>query len=183
MEREAFVGRERELRQLDGLLHRALAGQGAVCFVTGEAGSGKTALVTEFARRAEETHVDLVIAIGGCNAQTGIGDSYLPFREVLGLLTGDVEAKLAQGTITQKTAGRLRDFLRISGQTLVEIGPDLIGIFVPGAKLAVRAATFAADKAGWLERLDKLEERRPVSAMLSRLPANRMRSRGNCGRR
>ncbi len=174
MEREVFVGRERELRQLDGFLHRALAGQGTVCFVTGEAGSGKTALVTEFARRAEETHADLVIAIGGCNAQTGIGDPYLPFREVLGLLTGDVEAKLAQGTITQKTAGRLRDFLRISGQTLVEIGPDLIGIFVPGAKLAVRAATFAADKAGWLERLEKLEERSAVVAGGHRLDQSRI---------
>jgi len=174
MEREAFVARDRELRQLDGFLHRALAGQGAVCFVTGEAGSGKTALVAEFARRVEETHADLVIAIGGCNAQTGIGDPYLPFREVLGLLTGDVEAKLAQGTITQKTAGRLRDFLRISGQTLVEIGPDLIGIFVPGAKLAVRAATFAADKAGWLERLEKLEERRAVVAGGPRLDQSRI---------
>ncbi|MFQ5342188.1 MAG: HNH endonuclease, partial [Anaerolineae bacterium] len=25
-----------------------------------------------------------IVAIGDCNAQTGIGDPYLPFREVLG---------------------------------------------------------------------------------------------------
>ncbi|MFQ5595325.1 MAG: AAA family ATPase, partial [Anaerolineae bacterium] len=155
----------RELAQLNGFLDKALAGHGTVCFVTGEAGAGKTALVTEFARRAQDEHDDLLVAIGDCNAQTGIGDPYLPFREVLGLLTGDVEARLAQGAITQENAGRLRDFLRISGQALVDLGPDLIEVFVPGASLATRAGTFVAGKAlsrgeargiSWLDRLEEL---------------------------
>jgi tetratricopeptide (TPR) repeat protein len=164
MERKVFVARESQLEQLDGYLNSALAGQGQVCFVTGEAGSGKTALVAEFARRSEEAHKDLVIAIGNCNAQSGIGDPYMPFREVLGLLTGDVEAKLTQGAITKKSADRLRDFFRLSGQALVELGPDLIETFVPGSKLAARAATFVADKAGWLEKLEKLKARKEVDA-------------------
>jgi ABC-type oligopeptide transport system substrate-binding subunit len=158
MDRQIFVARESELEQLGGFLNRTLAGQGQVCFVTGAAGSGKTALVTEFARRSEEAHSNLVIAIGNCNSQSGIGDPYLPFREVLGLITGDVEAKLIQGAITQKNADRLRDFFRVSGQALVELGPDLIGTIVPGTGLAARAATFVADKAGWLERLDARKE-------------------------
>jgi len=41
--------------------------------------------------------------VGECNAQTGIGDPYLPFREVLGLLTGDVEARLARGASPRRT--------------------------------------------------------------------------------
>lgn len=45
MEKQAFVGRERELAQLNAYLDRALAGHGRVCFVVGEAGSGKTGLV------------------------------------------------------------------------------------------------------------------------------------------
>ncbi|MFQ5792775.1 MAG: ATP-binding protein, partial [Acidobacteriota bacterium] len=81
MTEQVFVARERELAQLQTFLDRALAGQGQVCFVTGEAGAGKTALVTEFARRAQERHEDLLVAIGDCNAQTGIGDPSLPFRE------------------------------------------------------------------------------------------------------
>lgn len=166
-ERHIFVARERELEQLNEFLNTALAGQGQVAFVTGEAGSGKTALVTEFARRAEEAHVDLIVAIGNCNAQTGIGDPYLPFREVLGLLTGDVEAKLAQGVITQKNAGRLRDFLRVSGQALVELGPDLIDIFVPGAGLVAKAGAFAAEQVGWLEKLEQLVPRRRESVAQS----------------
>lgn len=114
-----FVARESQLSRLNELLSQALAGQLAVCFVTGEAGSGKTALVTEFARRAEQADHDLVYTIGECNAQTGIGDPYLPFREILSLLTGDVERKLADGAITEENGRRLRRFLRSSGKALV----------------------------------------------------------------
>jgi adenylate cyclase len=154
-----FVARERELGQLDGFLDRALTGQGTVCFVTGEAGSGKTALVTEFARRAQQQHKDLVVAVGQSDAQTGAGDAFLPFREVLGQLTGDVEAELARGAITQENAGRLRKLLVLSGEALVEVGPDLVGVFVPGVGLATRVAAFAAEKVGWLEKLERLAGR------------------------
>jgi adenylate cyclase len=159
MVQQVFVARERELERLDGFLQRALAAQGAVCFVTGEAGSGKTALVTEFTRRAQEAHEDLVVAMGQSDAQTGIGDPYLPFREVLGQLTGDVDAKLAQGAITDENASRLRKLLAFSGRALVEVGPDLIELFVPWAGLATRAASFAADKVGWLDRMEQLVTR------------------------
>ncbi len=155
-----FVARERELEQLNNFLDRALAGHGQVCFVTGEAGAGKTALVTEFARHVQAQHDDLLVAIGDCNAQTGIGDPYLPFREILGMLTGDIEGRLAQGAITRENASRLRDFFRISAQALVELGPDLIEVFVPGVALATRAGTYLAGKAGWLEHLEELTQRK-----------------------
>ncbi|MBU1878897.1 MAG: AAA family ATPase, partial [Chloroflexi bacterium] len=74
-----FVAREHELAQLAGYLDQARAGAGRVVFVIGEAGSGKTALVKEFARRALATHDELVVAGGRCNAPTGSGDPYLPF--------------------------------------------------------------------------------------------------------
>lgn len=153
---QVFVAREHELAQLQTFLDRALAGHGQVCFVTGEAGAGKTALVTEFARCAQVQHDDLIVAVGQGDAQTGVGDPYLPFREVLGLLTGDVESKLAQGAITQENAGRLRGFLRVSGQALVEYGPDLVDIFVPGGALATRAGARLARRSGWMDRLDAL---------------------------
>jgi len=161
-ERSVFVARERELAQLNHSLDKTIAGQGQVCFVTGEAGSGKTALVTEFAHRAENAHPDLIVAIGNCNARTGVGDPYLPFREVLGLLAGDVEAKLAQGTITQENANRLRGLLRWSWNALLEFGPDLIDIFVPGIKVATKVAKFVADQTGMLDRVEKLTERKTL---------------------
>jgi adenylate cyclase len=70
---QPFVARERELSQLQTFLARALDARGRVVFVTGEAGSGKTASLREFTRGAQDAHTDLVVAVGECNAQTGIG--------------------------------------------------------------------------------------------------------------
>jgi transcriptional regulator with XRE-family HTH domain len=116
-----FVAREAELAQLDGYLDLALAGQpapgqsvgpgGRVAFVLGGAGRGKTALVQEFTRRAQARQADLVAAGGNCNAYSGVGDPYLPFREILGLLTGDVEARWAAGAMSQAQAQRLWDLI------------------------------------------------------------------------
>lgn len=163
MEKHVFVACDRELGQLNGYLDLALEARGQICFLVGEAGSGKTALLGEFARRAQRQHADLVVAAGQSDAQTGAGDAYLPFRELLGQLTGDVEAKLAQGAITETNASRLRKLLGLTSQALVELGPDLIGVFVPGAGLATRAAVYLAEKVGWLDRLEKLsqKEQRP----------------------
>ena len=48
-ERSLFVARDIEISQMNGFLEKALAGKGQVIFVKGEAGSGKTALIQEFA--------------------------------------------------------------------------------------------------------------------------------------
>ncbi len=164
VERPVFVARERELAQLDRFLELALAGQGRVVFVTGEAGSGKTALVQEFSRRAQDVHADLIVASGNCNAHTGIGDPYLPLREILGLLTGDVEARWAAGVMTGEHARRLWNMLPLTAQALVQTGPDLIDTFVPCAALLERAMTHAPRRPDWLSRLDQLVERKPTGA-------------------
>jgi predicted ATPase len=150
-----FVAREHELARLDEFLDLALSGQGRVIFVTGEAGTGKTALAREFAWRAERAHGALIVASGNCSAYTGIGDPYLPFREVLSLLTGDVEAKWAAGMITPENTNRLLSFMPVSVPALAELGPDLVDTFVPGAALASRAAALAPGRAGWLKRLEE----------------------------
>ena len=101
------MGRERDLAALDGWLQQALAGRGRVGFITGEAGTGKTALAREFGRRVTELHSDLIVATGQCNAYTGVGDPHHPFREILGQLTGDVEAQWAAGSLSADQATRL----------------------------------------------------------------------------
>jgi predicted ATPase/DNA-binding SARP family transcriptional activator len=164
MESPVFVARERELAQLNGYLHPALAGQGRIVFVTGEAGSGKTALVQEFARRAQDAHTNLVVASGNCHAYTGIGDPYHPFRKALRLLTGDVESTWAAGAISREHARRLWQTLPLAAQSLADDGPDLIDTFVPGAALVERARAAASGGAGWLVRLDELVERKRALA-------------------
>jgi predicted ATPase len=137
-----------------------LAGQGRVVFVTGEAGSGKTALLQEFVRRAQDAHPDLVVATGNCSAHTGIGDPYLSLREILALLTGDVEASWAAGAITSEYASRLWSTLPYAAEALVEAGPDLIDTFVSGPALLERAETFASWSGGadWFGALVELVE-------------------------
>jgi DNA-binding SARP family transcriptional activator/predicted ATPase len=160
VERPIFVARERELAQLDGLLELALAGQGRVTFVIGNAGCGKTALIQEFARRAQVRASDLIVAGGQGNAHTGVGDPYLPFREILGLLSGDVEAEWAAGAMTREQARRLWYLLPLAVQALVKTGPDLIDTFVPGTSLLERAAAHALGRRDWLASLEQLVHRR-----------------------
>lgn len=151
VESTPFVGRAAALRTLREALKLTLAGNGQVCFIAGEGGSGKTTLVTEFVRRVQARRADLVVALGTCNAQTGIGDPYLPFREVLRLLVGDVDGQLARRALTQENRRRLQGLTQLSAQALAEIGPDLIGAFLPGIGLLAKLGAFLADKAGWLE--------------------------------
>jgi DNA-binding SARP family transcriptional activator/tetratricopeptide (TPR) repeat protein len=173
-ERPIFVARERELAQLDRFLDLALAGQGRIVFVTGEAGSGKTSLLQELTHRAQDAHADpltgspqprsseteqaLIAAGGNCNAYTGIGDPYLPFREILELLTGDIQANWAAGALSAEHAHRLWQFLPLAAQALVEAGPNLIDTFIPGTALLERARAYAqrSGTADWLDRLDAL---------------------------
>jgi DNA-binding SARP family transcriptional activator/predicted ATPase len=165
VESPVFVAREHELAQLDAHLNVALAGQGRVVFVTGEAGSGKTTLVQQFSGHAQEVHADLIAASGDCNSYTGMGDPYLPFREILELLTGEVEAQWAAGAMTGEHARRLWNTLPLAAQALLEAGPDLIDTFVPRSALLERAITFTQGAGGveWLTRLHELVDRRPFA--------------------
>jgi adenylate cyclase len=153
------VARERELAQLDAYLNAAVAGNGAIVFITGEAGNGKTLLAQEFARRAQARHPNLVVANGNCNAHIGIGDPYLPFREILALLTGDIETRWAAGGMSRTSARRLWGTVPHTVKALVDVGPDLVDIFVSGPPLVTRATAAAPRGRGTLAQLKTLMAR------------------------
>ncbi|HEU5103218.1 MAG TPA: AAA family ATPase, partial [Roseiflexaceae bacterium] len=155
-ERLVFVAREQELARLDALLDAALAGENHVAFVVGEAGQGKTSLLQAFAWRAQQAHSDLIVAGGNCNAYTGAGDPYLPFREILELLTGDVEARALAGRLRHDQAERLWQSLPVAGQALVDVGPDLLDTFISARRLLGRAAAYAGGDADWAQQLQEL---------------------------
>jgi DNA-binding SARP family transcriptional activator len=155
-ERPVFVAREREVGRLDEQFRAALDGGGRVVFVTGEAGRGKTALLGEFARRAQANQADLIVVTGNCSAYTGLGDPYLPFRDVMGMLSGDVEASWAAGIITKQHALRLWTLIPQTVQALVEAGSDLIEVFVSGIALVQRAAAHNLGETGQLQQLQTL---------------------------
>jgi tetratricopeptide (TPR) repeat protein len=76
-----FVGREGELRQLQGAFDAALSGQGAIAMVVGELGIGKTScceqLVTYTAMRGGKA------LIGHCYEEGSLSLPYLPFVEAM----------------------------------------------------------------------------------------------------
>jgi DNA-binding SARP family transcriptional activator len=104
---EVFVGCDAELGELNQMLDAVLSGQGSVGFISGEAGSGKSMLVREFIRRAQARHSALVSAVGFCNPFSGVGDPYLPFREILLQLCGNVEHTRSTGLLSRPYVLRL----------------------------------------------------------------------------
>lgn len=154
-----FVGHEAELGRLAEWLGLALAGQGRAVLVAGEAGSGKTALLDALAARAVAAHGALVVARGRCNAHAGAGDPYLPFREILQALAGDVEGQRAAGLLPGEQARRLWALLPTTARALADHGPDLIDTFVPGAALLQRVEAFAPHNSAWHARLRTLAGR------------------------
>jgi predicted ATPase/tetratricopeptide (TPR) repeat protein len=158
-----FVGRDIELDRLDSFLAQAVEGQGQVCFIGGEAGTGKTALAAEFARRAQARYPDLLVTLGTGNAHTGIGDPYLPFRETLEMLTGNPSEGQTRALGSPGSAVA-RKMLARSVQILLDVAPELVGLFVPGAKIAGALGKAAANQMGWMDRLDELavDNRKPA---------------------
>ena len=153
-----FVGRDSERARLTEKLSAARAGTGQLVFITGEPGSGKTMLLREFVRRASDEHEDLVAAVGHCNAQTGTGDPYLPFREVVHAFTGDVQARAEAGAMSRTHALRLWHLLPESLGALLEAGPDLVETLVGARGLAARAAQYPCkpeDRSGLAEVIEQ----------------------------
>jgi len=145
-----FVGRESQLAQMGVHLAEAMKGEGRTVLVRGEAGSGKTALVSEFARRALEKHPDLLVASGRCNSFAGQGDAYLPLNQVMETLCC---------TKSPEWPGAGERLWEVFPQTLTTVltkGPDLIDKLINPDKLMSRAFAVEAKKKNWLDPLKKL---------------------------
>lgn len=155
-----FVARQREQARLDEILHAAAAGQLQVAFVLGEAGQGKSALLHAFARRAMDERPDLVVAGAACNAYTGAGDPFSPWRQLLGLLSGDVEAQTLAGDLAQAHARRLWQAMPAAAEAIAAASPDLLGAFIPGRSLLARVEKAVAPATPWLDELRRQVETR-----------------------
>jgi predicted ATPase len=135
-----FVARQRELEQLRAHLDQAMAGQGRMVFIAGEAGRGKTSLLYEFARQSMTAQPDLVVAGGSSDVYTGLGDPLLPFRDIFRLLAGDIENAGMSGIVNRDLADRLAQAIPFTTEILLDHGPHLIDTLVPGSVLETRLA-------------------------------------------
>lgn len=82
----AFVGRGRELRRIHAALADVVRGQGATLFVSGEAGSGKTALVREALHATTEGERNRIFW-GACQpaSEAEAAQPYGPWQQILTL--------------------------------------------------------------------------------------------------
>ncbi|MFQ5525945.1 MAG: protein kinase [Thermoanaerobaculia bacterium] len=144
VERSSFVDREAQLAVLERHLDQALEGQGQVVFVTGSPGSGKTQLTSRFVELAQQRVPELLVAGGKCNSQTGADSPYLPFRQTLELLTGDIETRWALGRIGAEQAMRLWKSAPTGVAVLVEEGTALPGTLLNPERLLRRAKAAGA---------------------------------------
>ena len=174
MQEIPFVARERELTQLESYLQGALAGNGRVCFVSGQAGAGKSALLGCFVEQALRAKAELVAAMGECNAQTGIGDPYLPFREALVQLTSGSSTKHTQGAGQAENSRRLRTAVAHSVRILVDVAPDLVGLMIPGGRILGSLAKAVAENAGLLDDLERLMQRKGQAGAMGSMEQARL---------
>lgn len=149
-ERPRFVSRQDPLNRLHKALEQAISGQGQLLLVTGSPGQGKTALIQEFIHQALEAHPELAAAWGNSRAYFGSGDPYLPFREILEMLTGQVEHLWEAGSITQDHARRMWRLMPGSARALALQGSTLIGTFLPGQPLLQRVSSVIQGEPDWL---------------------------------
>ena len=99
----AFVGRCRELQQLDEQIRRARAGRGALVFVESESGGGKTRLLSELALQGAQEGVS-VFRGQGCE-QVG----QRPFQVLGGVVAQLIETARCEADAAAGVRSRLSD--------------------------------------------------------------------------
>ena len=113
-----FVGREEELQDLVEFARQAVSGKAGVAFVTGAAGSGKTALLEACLRRLRQADARVIVAAG--RGKSGSA-SYFPFR-----------ALLADLLLSSSLEPPQRDLIREAARAAVqEIGAAGVNLFFP----------------------------------------------------
>lgn len=151
-----FLGRGQILDRLAGELQRVLAGEMRAVFLGGEAGSGKTALVQEFGRRATESEPTLVVALGHSSSLRAGESAYQPFRQILTMLAGDVEEAALAGALSQEAARRLWELMPQTAQALVAHGQDLARVLVNGRALLERLSYALPERVRWRSELAQI---------------------------
>ncbi len=154
--RPVFVARERQIEKINFLLKEMLAGHLCFAFVAGDAGQGKTALLNHFSQSALETDPHVLIARGNCTTLSWAGDPYRPFRDILAMLTWDVEHHWKSGAIPTEGARRLWNAHSLAAQVVAACGCGLVGSILSEEDLINRAAITGPERIEWLGRIRAL---------------------------
>ncbi|NJM41945.1 MAG: AAA family ATPase [Anaerolineae bacterium] len=153
-----FIGRENELDQLHSALEKMLKGRLQIAFVSGEAGTGKTALIEEFARFAERIYPDLVVAKGVGQGQSGITAPFLIWSEIATALTGNPSDPTHMAHDSEPRRRKLTHLYRLASGAIKEFAPMVAALMIgdPGIGIAFSAAKVGWD---WFKADEKIEKR------------------------
>ena len=121
-----LVGRRWEMSAVEGLLHRAIDGHGAVVGVVGPPGIGKSRLVREVSAMAATRGVEVFTAF--CESHT----SQVPFHAVARLLRAAIGVEGLDG---QAARDRVRDQVPDADPEDLVLFDDLLGIADPNTAL------------------------------------------------
>src|SRR5580692_1189626 len=147
------VGRGDQLAALDGALAQARDGVPSAVFVGGEAGIGKTRLVSEFAERARRAGARVLA--GGCLELGADGLPFAAFTSVLRQLVRDLGA---DGVARLLPSGGTRELARLLPEFGASQGPD-------DGEGAARARLFEQ----MLILLEQLAEQGPLALVIEDL--------------
>ena len=127
-----------------------MEGRGRVVFVIGGPGSGKTALLNEFALRTAARRADVLVAAGSSSIFASSDNFCFPACQILNQLVGQLQFSSSEFSFDHGNGGYshengdravqpdlVPDFL----QLLTESGPSLLNVYVP-----VQYLISAADK-------------------------------------
>lgn len=151
-----FVEREEEIARLEAHLRGAMNGSGRIVLICGEAGYGKTTLMTAFARHALDRYPDLIAAGGNCESFVGVNTPYLPFRDTLAQLTCEVETPGQSFLFSRDQARRLWALFPHAVETLIDHGPNLIDAFLSTTRLQQRVMSHSIAADLFQKKLDTL---------------------------
>jgi ATP/maltotriose-dependent transcriptional regulator MalT len=141
----AFIGRGEQLAKIAAAVVRADAGEAGAVFIGGEAGVGKTRLVTELERLPEAGAMRFLV--GGC---VDVGGSELPYAPLLGalrMLVRDTEPRVLEELVGPARAelARLLPEFHSDGPRIEAVDPlaqgrlfqALLGLFARAAPVVL----------------------------------------------
>ncbi|OEK00613.1 hypothetical protein BFP97_03430 [Roseivirga sp. 4D4] len=153
--------RESELKYLSTAFEGCLNGKHSLAFIKGEPGSGKSFVAHKFLSGLE-TRDDVIMGTGICNAKSGFGNPYLPFKEAM----NDLIHSLSEKEALDPKKELANKGVRFAFKALLDNAPDLIDLFVPAGGLINKLGKYALEESGLKEKIDtwrtKTDQEPPV---------------------
>lgn len=130
----SLIGREYQISYLHSKLKKVVKNSLEIVFIAGEAGVGKTTLLNAFAEKTRKEFPDFLVIGSRCQAIAGGSqEPYLPFLQILGVLSDQTKDNIRRERFRQAISELAPDWI----QVLPGVG-DLISAIVRTAQWGLK---------------------------------------------